>query len=400
MKSGMTEFSTDTNSCDIFLESLPYSLKDIKRDFNLLRAGERDFTNLQAIYLQELRERAASSARASELTAGIALYAGTHGQQRGGRGGFRGTGGGIRGSRLTGNRNRKSTSTPPNTCFNCGQEGHWRGECPLPPKAEKRGPAALAKKENRKERGWMMPVMEGVEEIQRLDLEHHTMTWVVDSGATHHLTSDKKILSNIVPLPQKMVFNVAGSGNVTAIETGIVITAAPSGKRIILSDVYHLPGGRNLLLSISTLYALGWRVYFTATGGQIRRKLRGFRDEQIRETVDGDTTTPIIDSEWPSRLSVSNERQDTRGVASRTRTYGRLEYCQARQGWKGRWIKDCRRLIIYRRQMRHLHDKQVNSTHFRRYSGSGESASRTDPLGPCWTVPTQSHWLHLLPHDR
>ena len=112
----------------------------------------------------------------------------------------------------------------------------------------------MVKRENRAEHGWMMPIMEGVEQIRRLDVEHRTMTWVVDSGATHHLTSDRNILSKIVPLPEKMVFNIAGSGIVTSTETGSVITEAPSGKPIIISDVYHLPDGRINLLSVSTCY--------------------------------------------------------------------------------------------------------------------------------------------------
>ena len=86
----MTEFATDTARCDIFLESLPHSLKDIRREFYLLPISSRDFPNLQALYLQEMKKRAASSARAAELQVGNALYAGEDGQYRGGRSTYRG----------------------------------------------------------------------------------------------------------------------------------------------------------------------------------------------------------------------------------------------------------------------------------------------------------------------
>ena len=48
----------------MFLESLPYSLRDIKREFRSLPEAERKFGNLRAKFLEALREKDAADRQA------------------------------------------------------------------------------------------------------------------------------------------------------------------------------------------------------------------------------------------------------------------------------------------------------------------------------------------------
>ena len=91
IKSNMTEFSTDAARCDVFLESLPYTLNHIKREFRSAAPMDRQFRKLRAMFLEESREKDASATRQADVPGGNLFYtervrgAGVRGG-RGGRG--------------------------------------------------------------------------------------------------------------------------------------------------------------------------------------------------------------------------------------------------------------------------------------------------------------------------
>ncbi|RXK34973.1 hypothetical protein M231_07756 [Tremella mesenterica] len=146
IKSGLPEFATDTARCDILVGSLPYSLKDIRRDFHNLPSDKQTFRALHAMYLEEMRAREVSETREKDAASnGNILYAGKAQRGRGGgrgRGGFRGRGGRNNGAPKE-EKQHGGKGTAPGSCWNCGKPGHWRIDCPEPSKKEK-GTAATA----------------------------------------------------------------------------------------------------------------------------------------------------------------------------------------------------------------------------------------------------------------
>ena len=253
IKSNMTEFSTDTARCDVFLESLPYTLNHIKREFRILPSSERQFRKLRALYLEEMREKESSAARQADVQGGNLFFSG---RVRGGRGG-----------RVAAQVNRPAPRRPESDgssrvegqrkpplgkCFRCGQNGHWKRDCP----SKERGTAAVAAESGR----WSLVSVRGNQLLSHRDTGE--TTWVIDSGATHHLTGNRSILSNIRKLHYPVTFGTANQEQVTADAEGSVYCRSSSGVTFAINNVNHIKNGRLNILSLSTLLQRGWEVDF------------------------------------------------------------------------------------------------------------------------------------------
>ncbi|RXK40374.1 hypothetical protein M231_02357 [Tremella mesenterica] len=75
------------------------------------------------------------------------------------------------------------------------------------------------------------------------DISHTRVipTWVVDSGATHHITPHRLIMTNIQRLVEPRVFGLASGKSMTAWETGDINLELDSGQKMVLKDVHHIP---------------------------------------------------------------------------------------------------------------------------------------------------------------
>ena len=72
--------------------------------------------------------------------------------------------------------------------------------------------------------------------------------WVVDSGATHHLTPHRGLLRQVRPLAEPQIFGLADKKTtMTASEVGEVELELPSSQKMILKDVYLVPDSRSAL---------------------------------------------------------------------------------------------------------------------------------------------------------
>jgi hypothetical protein len=97
-------------------------------------------------------------------------------------------------------------------------------------------------------------------------------TWVVDSGATNHITAFRELLRGTRKLEEPKVFGLADrTMSMKASEVGEVHVRLRSGRKITSRDAYYVPASRVSLLSLSSLLKHGWTVDMRDGGGTIKR---------------------------------------------------------------------------------------------------------------------------------
>ena len=86
-------------------------------------------------------------------------------------------------------------------------------------------------------------------------------TWLVDSGASKHMTGQKETLSKLEEKnsPQKVSLGDDYQYPIKGI--GEASYKLDSGTPMKLREVLYLPGLKNNLISISTLYKKGYRLH-------------------------------------------------------------------------------------------------------------------------------------------
>jgi len=126
-------------------------------------------------------------------------------------------------------------------------------------------------------------------------------TWIIDSGASRHMTGDKTLFSTYGPSPVQEVFvadnrgvPVAGMGNVRL----VMSNSKGSRKSITLQDVLHVPGLGNNLFSTPQVQRLGGSINFTKKTVEIfdkkgRLALRGKRRGDVNYLLVEGTTTAV-----------------------------------------------------------------------------------------------------------
>ena len=88
--------------------------------------------------------------------------------------------------------------------------------------------------------------MDGTEPMQPLALstECKTVSWIIDSGATHHMTWQRDILTEVIPTGHPVTFNTAGDHRLQATEKGKVWSDSRTERpcRSMTYTTYHHPG--------------------------------------------------------------------------------------------------------------------------------------------------------------
>ncbi|WJZ85230.1 hypothetical protein VitviT2T_004776 [Vitis vinifera] len=142
-------------------------------------------------------------------------------------------------------------------CFNCGKQGHKSVDCRLPKKNKPKEANVI---DNITKNVSNIDLTAVVSEVNLVG--SNPKEWWIDTGATRHVCSDKKMFSTFEPIENgEKVF----MGNSTTSEIkgqGKVILKMTSGKELTLTNVLYVPEIRKNLVSGSLLNNHGFRLVF------------------------------------------------------------------------------------------------------------------------------------------
>lgn len=151
-------------------------------------------------------------------------------------------------------------------CYNCGKKGHMSKDCWSKKKSVESN-VATSKKEMEDE--WDAEVLCAIEEYElalmamtedHIDYEND---WIVDSGCSNHMTGDQRKLRNKSEYKGSRVVRTANNSQLSIAQIGsTTIMSGNKSDMVLLNDVYHVPGIKKNLLSVSQLTTSGNYVLF------------------------------------------------------------------------------------------------------------------------------------------
>ncbi|CAI5714033.1 unnamed protein product [Peronospora farinosa] len=127
-------------------------------------------------------------------------------------------------------------------CFNCDKFGHMKRDCP-----DFKGPG------------------KNEEDAVFASGESRSSGWLIDSGATAHMTPHREDLFDYKNLVTSIEVTIADGKKIRVVGTGSVRLTGIDGKRIRMLDVLHIPGLDRRLLSVGKLAERGLNVEFERT---------------------------------------------------------------------------------------------------------------------------------------
>jgi transposase InsO family protein len=148
------------------------------------------------------------------------------------------------------NGKRERVKIDRDQCANCFQKGHWRKDCPNP---KAKGNVAVAKTNEAQ-------VSEAVIAIGSYDalsnnVEVARNDWLLDSGASEHMTFDKSEFVNYRQLDEPIRVRFGNDHQELAIGIGdvkiIAIVGKDQRKPILIKDALYIPKIKRKLISVS-----------------------------------------------------------------------------------------------------------------------------------------------------
>ena len=311
---GTPEEISDENLISHLLANLTDSFKTVV-DIITIRPSEQE--SLDSICTQLIEYETSNALRKAQVgsnpnTAGTvaeghALAAvgdtqATRGKQQygRGRGNRRGRGNG-RGNGHS-NRHKPYDSKPVGKCFYCLKEGHWEIDCNLKQKAE------AFKKETRD--GTSRKAASG-HHAEADDTSHDTEVhgfaasanpigsptgggWMIDSGASHHLTGYKDVFRDLQPLPKPIPVKVANGTTCQATGYGLIHFSLDCGLLLTVKALYVPAFDAISLISVDALNDSGFEVRFRS--GICLVKTDSMAEQRIGKRQAGSRTCTLLGS--------------------------------------------------------------------------------------------------------
>jgi hypothetical protein len=171
-----------------------------------------------------------------------------HTEERG-RNSTRGYGRGKSKDRRSKSRNHRSFNNSKTIeCWNCGKKGHYKNQCRLPPKNQEVKDEANVASTSRGE------------DVLICSLENKEKSWVLDSGASFHATSQKEFFNNYVSGNLGKVY--LGNEQSCEIADKGVVKIKLGGSEWELKNVRHIPDLTKNLISVGQLASEGYTTVF------------------------------------------------------------------------------------------------------------------------------------------
>jgi transposase InsO family protein len=207
----------------ILLSSLPTeyelicSIVENAKDFTLIEVKEKLLKEYERLDKKEGAERALKATANGSKFKGAKTFRGSKGSKAfssSKNGGFKGK------------------------CFNCGQMGYMKRDCPVPNAGNDDNDAVFTVGKSR------------------------SAGWLIDSGATAHMTPHRNDLFEYKDLDSKIEVTIADGKKIRVVGTGSVGLTGIDSTRIKMVDVLYIPGLDRQLLSVSRLADRGVSVEF------------------------------------------------------------------------------------------------------------------------------------------
>ncbi|CAM8928657.1 unnamed protein product [Rhodiola kirilowii] len=223
------------------IEKLPSGWKDFK---NYLKHKRKEMSMEDLVIRLKNEEDNRSSDKRLRLSTGRANVV-EHGESSKGKKPFNKLG------PKGGTMKKKAQSKFTGKCFNCDKEGHRAADCKSKQKKKK-----------------TVNVAEGDEDmlvavISQLNLaDSNPKEWWLDTGATHHICSDKNAFSELKLTESGEKVYMGNSATSEVKGKGSVNLKMTSGKELKLTNVSYVPDIRKNLVSGAVLDAHGFKIVF------------------------------------------------------------------------------------------------------------------------------------------